>query len=133
MSNKRESMNKIKVLCVDDEPNVLNGLRRQLHFEFDVFTALNGDHGLQVFKEQGPFPVVISDVRMPGMTGQDFLEKIMGLDPKTLRILLTGEAQIGDDSEEIENEAVSLSLSKPCQPKTLLDMIHEGLKEKTYV
>jgi CheY-like chemotaxis protein len=55
-----------RVLCVDDEPNVLRGLRRQLRRDFGVCTAAGGGEGLEILGREGPFAVVVSDMRMPG-------------------------------------------------------------------
>jgi DNA-binding NtrC family response regulator len=79
-----------RMLLVDDEPTVLSGLERTLHNEFEVTTAPNGEAGLAAMHEQAPFAVVISDMRMPGMNGAQFLTKMKALAPDTVRMLLTG-------------------------------------------
>jgi CheY-like chemotaxis protein len=61
-----------KILIVDDEPNVLEGLQRVLRKEFNVVAAIGGEAGLKAVAEQGPFAVIVSDMRMPGMDGTQF-------------------------------------------------------------
>ncbi|MCK5119808.1 MAG: response regulator, partial [Candidatus Latescibacteria bacterium] len=58
-----------KILLVDDDANVLAGLKRQLQKEFDLGMALSGDQGLATMDLQGPFAVIVSDMKMPGMNG----------------------------------------------------------------
>src|SRR2546423_1412227 len=65
-----------KILFVDDEPNVLEGLRRQLRRRYEIFTALSGTDGLELLRHEGPFALVISDYNMPGMTGVQFLQQV---------------------------------------------------------
>src|SRR5580700_1781491 len=79
-----------KVLFVDDESLVLESYRRMLYREFEVETALGGEQGLAILRERGPFSVVISDMRMPGMSGAQFLAKVRQASPDTVRMLLTG-------------------------------------------
>ena len=58
-----------KILFVDDEPNVLQSIQRQLRKRFELTTAEGGEEALRILKEQGPFAVIVSDMRMPGMNG----------------------------------------------------------------
>src|SRR5579884_3412778 len=80
-----------RVLCVDDEPNVLEGLARTLRSLFILETAVGGSRGLDVLQQQGPFTIVVSDLRMPRMNGVEFLSKVKELAPDTVRVLLTGQ------------------------------------------
>ena len=66
-----------RVLFVDDEPNVLDGIRRQLRNRLDVETATGAAAGLALIESKGPFAVVVSDMRMPEMTGVELLERAM--------------------------------------------------------
>ena len=65
-----------KTLFVDDEPAVLDGYKRMLHREFEVDSAVGGKQGLAIIHEHGPYAVVISDMRMPGMNGAQFLAQV---------------------------------------------------------
>jgi len=79
-----------RILFVDDEPAVLDGYKRTLHRDFEVDTAVGGEAGLASFGDRGPYSVVISDMRMPGMNGAEFLAQVRQSAPDTVRMLLTG-------------------------------------------
>src|SRR5580698_10294919 len=79
-----------KILLVDDEPAVLAGYERSLRREFEVDTANGGELGLKAMRERGPYATVISDMRMPGMSGAQFLAQARQLAPDSTRMLLTG-------------------------------------------
>ena len=81
----------ISILCVDDEPRVLDGLKLTLRRGFNVATATSGAEGLAVPQHMDEAAVVISDMRMPGMNGAAFLAKVRTLWPDSTRLLLTGE------------------------------------------
>ena len=81
-----------KILFVDDEPNVLQSIQRQLRKRFDMVTAEGGEEALRILKEQGPFAVIVSDMRMPGMNGVELLAQAKDLHPDTVRLMLTGNA-----------------------------------------
>jgi len=82
------------ILCVDDEANILEGLKRHLHKRFVLETALSGAAGLELLDRQGPFAVVVSDMRMPGMNGAQFLALVRERAPDSVRIILTGQADL---------------------------------------
>jgi DNA-binding NtrC family response regulator len=75
-----------KILFVDDEPAILDAYRRLLHREFAVDTAGGGEQVLALIREQGPYAVVISDMRMPGVNGAQFLAQARQATPDTTRI-----------------------------------------------
>jgi response regulator RpfG family c-di-GMP phosphodiesterase len=83
---------------VDDEPRVLDGLRRSLHGSFDVVTATSGEDGLALQREAlaggDPFAVIVSDMRMPGMDGAEFLTAARAVDRDTVRMVLSGQADL---------------------------------------
>src|SRR5438128_1027845 len=83
-----------RILCVDDEPNVLEGYRRQLRKQFDITIMVGGKEGLAAIKEKGPFSVIVSDMRMPEMNGAQFLARARELAPDTVRMLLTGQSEM---------------------------------------
>lgn len=88
-----ESTEQIKILCVDDEKNVLRALERIfLDDDYEIVIAGSGDEGLQAMEESGPFQVVISDYRMPVMNGVEFLRAVYERWPETVRIVLSGYA-----------------------------------------
>ena len=105
------------ILCVDDDANLLEGLKRQLRKQFTLETALSGEAGLVVVKEDGPFAVVVSDMRMPGMNGARFLAQVRAMAPDTVRILLTGQTDIQDAIVAVNEGHIFRFLTKPCPPR----------------
>ncbi len=108
-----------KVLFVDDEPNLLEGLRRMLRplrDEWDVAFAGSGAEALELL-DRTPFDVVVTDMRMPGMDGAQLLAEVRGRHPRAVRIVLTGQS-----SREAVLRAVNVAhrqLTKPCDPELL--------------
>ena len=84
-----------KILCVDDEPRVLEGLAVNLRRRFEVATATSGAQALAILAAHS-VSVVVSDLRMPGMDGVQLLSKMREAAPDTTRILLTGQADLTD-------------------------------------
>jgi DNA-binding NtrC family response regulator len=74
-----------KILFVDDVQAILEGYKRVLHNEFQVDVALGGEEGLRTIAQRGPFAVVISDMRMPGMNGVEFLSAVKSRAPESVR------------------------------------------------
>ena len=116
-----------RVLLVDDEPALLEGLALQLRRRFEVLTATSGAAGLAALNRQGPFAVVVSDMRMPAMLGTGFLRRARDLAPDTVRLVLTGDA--GAAIEAINEAQVFRFLKKPCAPKLLRDAVEAGVAE----
>lgn len=118
------------VLAVDDEPNIVAALRRMLRSRgFTVHTALGGHEGLQVLDTQ-PIDAIISDMRMPEMSGAQFLQQARLKTPEAVRILLTGYADITSTIEAVNNGEIFRYLSKPWDDEVLLSVLHDGLERK---
>src|SRR4051794_15757499 len=85
--NKGTMTDRPRILCLDDEPSVLDGLRRTLRSSYDVVTTTEPRDALALLAEKpdDPFAVIISDMRMPGMTGISVLERAQQLAPDTTR------------------------------------------------
>ncbi len=115
-----------KVLIVDDEQSVLNGYRRTLRKQVDLTTALGGDEGLQILKDEGPFSVVVSDQQMPGMDGLTFLGHVSEMEQDTIRVMLTGNTQSELLIKAINDGRVFRFLEKPCPAESLLAVIKEA-------
>jgi HD-like signal output (HDOD) protein/CheY-like chemotaxis protein len=116
-------MEKKKILFVDDEPNILDGLRRMLRSlraDFDMYFAAGGQEALELMGKDR-FDVVISDMRMPGMDGAQLLETIQKEYPHTIRIMLTGQAD--EDSILRTVGVVHQFLAKPCDPEKLMTIL----------
>lgn len=110
---------KPRVLLVDDEENVLQAYSRVLRGKFDVDTALGGEAALECMADKGPYAVVVSDMRMPGMDGVAFLAWSMAQHPDTIRIMLTGNADQGTAIEAVNRGSIFRFLNKPCDSEVL--------------
>ena len=118
------------VLAVDDEPNIVSALRRTLRSRgFTVHTALGGAEGLKLLDVQ-PVDAIISDMRMPEMTGAQFLQAARLKMPDAVRVLLTGYADINSTIEAVNHGEIFRYLSKPWDDDVLLSVLHDGLERK---
>jgi len=115
------------VLLVDDEERLLAGLRRQLRGKFEVVTAVGGAQAMEILESKSEIAVVISDMRMPGMTGVEVLEAFSKKSPTTTRIMLTGNADQDCAVEAINKSHVFGFLNKPCSTDMLIEGIEGGL------
>jgi response regulator RpfG family c-di-GMP phosphodiesterase len=109
-----------RILCVDDEQSVLDGLGRALRSLFIVETAIGGRLGLEILKSKGPFVVVTSDLRMPLMDGVAFLSRARELAPDTVRVLLTGQGDMEAAIGAVNDGNIFRFLSKPCPTGVLV-------------
>ncbi|MGD9188944.1 MAG: response regulator, partial [Desulfobacteraceae bacterium] len=102
------------ILFVDDEINVLKAMQRIFHQEsYRLLTAQNGTQALKVLQDRQPVHVVVCDYRMPGMTGSDVLKKIKAEWPNTIRIMLTGYADVDAVMGAVNDGAVYKFITKP--------------------
>ncbi len=108
-----------KIMLVDDEPKILDGYARSLRKQFDITTCCGGAEALKLNEQEGPFAVIVSDMRMPEMTGVELLSKIKTIEPDTVRIMLTGNADQKTAVDAVNEGDVFKFLTKPCSP---LDM-----------
>lgn len=118
-----------KILCVDDEEAILKGFRLHLRKDFELYTANCGEEGLEVFEKEGPFAVVLSDMRMPGMDGASMLAAIKERDPDVVSMLLTGHADFDSAMAAVNDGRVFRMLSKPCPPDRLKQALQDGLRQ----
>lgn len=114
---------RITVLCVDDEPNVLEGLSLHLRRRYEVATATSAEHALAWMAEGNPVGIVISDMRMPDMDGATFLAKARQYAPDAVRILLTGYAELDAAIRAINDGRIFRFLTKPCPPQELMSVV----------
>lgn len=117
------------ILCVDDDANVLEGFRRQLRKEFRLETALGAEEGLKALETKGPFAVVVSDLQMPGLNGIQFLSRVRECSPDTIRILLTGNADLQASIDAINQGQIFRFLTKPCTAELLATALKAGLTQ----
>jgi response regulator RpfG family c-di-GMP phosphodiesterase len=118
-----------KILCVDDDQNILTLFRLQFAKEYELECASNGSDGLVAVQHKGPFAVVVSDLRMPRMDGIAFLSKVKQLAPATVRIMLTGHAEVKAAIDAVNQDNVFRFLTKPCTPDMLKMVIASGLEQ----
>ena len=111
-----------RVLFVDDEPRVLNSMRIMFRREYDTFFADNGPSALSILKAHD-IDVIVCDHRMPEMTGVEVLTQAKALSPRSVRILLTGYADLSAVEGSINDSEVFRFLTKPCAPDELKQTI----------
>lgn len=116
-----------RVLCVDDEERVVQGLALTLRKEYEVHTASGGAEGLKALREMGGAVVVISDMRMPGMDGATFLYHVMHSYPDATRMLLTGEPGRDSAMAAVNQAQIFRFLAKPCPREELLAAVDAGV------
>lgn len=116
-----------RILCVDDEPNVLSAMVRNLASDFEVDVANSGEEGLQAIRFRGPFAVIMSDMRMPGMDGATFLAHAKAQAPQSVRVLLTGQADLASSIAAINEGAIFRYLCKPCPHEQLVATLNEAV------
>src|SRR5246127_4621884 len=116
-----------KILLVDDDSNILDGYRRSLSNEFLMETALGGTEALALATDNGPYAVVISDMRMPGMDGIQLLSHIKAVSPDTIRVMLTGNADTDTAINAINEGSIFRFLNKPCSKEVMARTITAAL------
>lgn len=128
------SSNNRRVLLVDDEPNVLTALTRNLRNGFEISTADGGQAALELLSTtESPFAVIVSDMRMPKMDGAAFLSRVKELSPTSTRLLLTGDADIKSAIKAVNEGQIFRFLCKPCPPPTLSSAIEAAVEQHALV
>jgi len=110
---------KPRILFVDDEPLALEGLSRSVYREFKADLAEGPEAGLQKVKNDGPYVVVISDMRMPVMDGAEFLSRVRTLAPDSIRVMLTGYADTEAAVRAVNEGRIFRFLNKPVTAEDL--------------
>lgn len=118
-----------RILCVDDDPRVLSGIRRQLQHEFALETIDHPLKALELIETDGPFAVIVSDMRMPEMNGVELLQKAQELEPDSVRIMLTGNADVQTTMNAVNDGQVFRFLCKPCSAEVLAGTLHAALRQ----
>jgi DNA-binding NtrC family response regulator len=116
-----------RLLFVDDEQRVLNSMRIMFRRQFELFLASHGAEALDIVRDQD-IDVIVADHRMPKMTGVEVLSKVRALSPRTVRILLTGYADLDAVEGSINDSEVFRFLTKPCAPQQLRETIELAAK-----
>lgn len=121
------------VLCVDDEPQVLESLKLNLRRLYTVSTATSGEEALNVLDRSPDLAVIVSDMRMPAMNGAVFLAKARHKAPDAVRMLLTGHSDIDAAIAAVNNGQIFRFLTKPCMPTVLLDAVASAVTQHRLV
>jgi len=124
---KSQNMSKPKILVVDDEPDNLDLLYRTFYQEFIVLRAESGTAALEILAREGDVAVIISDQRMPGMSGTEFLSLTATQYPDTIRIILTGYTDVEDLVEAINSGKVFKYVTKPWEAEALQALVRQAL------
>lgn len=118
-----------KILFVDDEANALAGYERNLHREFLVTTATGGEQALEALNANGPFAVIVSDMRMPGMNGAELLARVRANSPDTVRMLLTGHSDLNAAISAVNEGQIFRYLTKPCEKSVLVEAVKSCIEQ----
>ncbi len=124
---------KPRIICVDDEPRVLKGLRRRLGRDYDITIAESGAEALATMRQVDAFHVIVSDMRMPAMNGAQLLAAVSKEFPDTVRVLLTGQSDLDDAIAAINEGNIFRFLTKPCPPEVLMPAIDAAVAHNRLV
>ncbi len=117
-----------RILIVDDDQALLDSLKRNHRKSYDIVTACGGPEGLRAIDEHGPFAVVVSDYQMPGMNGIEFLGKVQAKVKATVRVMLTGNADLQSAIDAVNEGNVFRFLTKPCTPEVFSGCLDAALE-----
>ena len=118
-----------RILLVDDDSNVLDGYRRSLSREFLLETAIGSDEALPLIERNGPYAVIVSDMRMPGMNGIQLLSAVRNASPDTIRVILTGNADLQTAIDAINEGSIFRFLIKPCDREVMARTLTAALMQ----
>lgn len=118
-----------RILCVDDDSNILAAYQRGLRRTFSIDVATSGTEALKILRDHGPYAVVVADMRMPGMDGVQLLTEVKRLCPDTVRVMLTGNADQQTAIEAINKGHIFRFLAKPTPPEVLAAALSAGLEQ----
>jgi len=118
----------IRILCVDDELPILNVIRRQLYDEdYEVHTALTAEEALGILRRVRPVHVVLSDYRMPGMNGLEFLRRVSQDRPEAVGIIISGFADTPEVKQAMDQHDLFAFLSKPWKAEEMRKTVAEAV------
>ncbi len=117
-----------RILLVDDEEAILETLEFTFEDDYEVFTATSAARGLEILEEYSPIAAVISDQRMPRMTGVEFFAEVVERFPDTVRIILTGFADMGAIIQAINDGQIYAYISKPWEPDQLKQIVRRAVE-----
>jgi len=117
------------VLFVDDEPNILASFRRSLGRKFSIDLAQGPEEALEKIQKNDPYAVVVSDLKMPKMNGIDLLTRVKSISPDTVRVILTGHANLDSAISAVNEGSVFRFLTKPCDTDILVKTVNASIKQ----
>ncbi len=121
------------VLFVDDEQRILNAHKRNFNDEgYSTYVAANGEEGLRIINEF-PIDLIVADQKMPGMSGIEFLEKTIDIDPEIIKIILTGAAELEDTIRAINNGCIYKFILKPWNDEDLKITVRRALEQRELI
>ncbi len=118
-----------RVLFVDDDPQILSALKRNLRGKFTIETASDGYEAVDKLSNGSVFAVVVADMQMPGMNGVELLKQARELCPDTVRMMLTGNADQQTAVDSVNEGQVFSFMCKPCEPETIGAMVARGIEQ----
>ncbi|HEY4015672.1 MAG TPA: HD domain-containing phosphohydrolase [Polyangiaceae bacterium] len=127
------SPSKPRVLCVDDEPNILEGLAHTLRRGYEVVGVGSGKAALELLAQDPNIAVIVSDMRMPVMDGAAFLAKARAIAPDATRVLLTGQTELDSAIAAVNEGRIFRFLTKPCAPAVLLASMEGAVQQHRLV
>lgn len=123
-----ESVSKPTLLCVDDEQSILKALQRVFASQdYELLLSTSGADALKIMAQK-PVHVIISDMRMPQMSGAEFLAEAAKLQPDAYRVLMTGYADLSSTISAINVGRIHRYIQKPWENQQLLETVHDGLQ-----
>jgi len=120
---------KTSLLYVDDEMENLKVFSRVFKKDFEIYTAVSGEEGLEIFEKHPEISLLVSDQRMPGMSGVDFLNACKHINPYPIRILITGYADLESTINAINDAEIYRFIKKPWEKLDLLQTLNEAQKK----
>jgi two-component system sensor histidine kinase/response regulator len=115
-----------RLLAVDDEPDMLDFLERVFRNEFEVLRASSGEEAIAVL-EQGPVDIIVTDQKMPRMTGVQLLEKILDAYPQLVKVLVSGYTDVPDIQRAVERCHIHQYVVKPVDSERLREAVREAM------
>lgn len=122
-----------RLLLVDDEPNVIEGLTRRLRRDYQIFSAHDGSQALRLLEQEGEMEIIISDMRMPNMNGAQLLSEVRRWYPDMVRILLTGQADLESAIQAVNEGQIFRFLAKPCPAEIVKGVLQAAMRQHELV
>ena len=122
-----ERIKKLGLLIVDDEKEIVESLREVFHKYFEIHHTDSAPEALELFKQHSP-KVILTDQRMPDMSGLDVLRHIREINPSTVRILITGYSDINVVIDALNEQLVWKYVAKPWEHEKLRELVLEGAR-----